>query len=204
VVTYISGFSIGGFLYGNNSIAVGLDFYLGDHFPYLQIDPSNPNFSKYMTRTFNRDHLVMKSMKLLVQDMLGKPAGNKMLDHMIHYGKELYLLDRLLPYTPDSVKLEYSQEQVNWCEDNELGIWSVFIQDNLLYSTDWGKFRKLVEYSPTSPGMPKESPGRTANWIGWKIVEAYMKRFPETTPDELIMNLDAQAILDGSRYKPKR
>ncbi len=204
VVTYISEYTIGGFLYGDNSIGIGLDFYLGEDYPYLQYNPANPNFSAYLTRSFNKDHIVMKSMKLLVQDLNGGPNGNNLLNHMIHNGKELYLLDQLLPFTPDSIKLEYSQEQVDWVSENEANIWAYFISENLLYSTELDKFRKYIEYSPNSPGMPDEAPGRTANWLGWQIVKAYMERNPGTSMQQLIELRDAQVIMDGSRYKPRR
>ncbi len=204
VVTYLSEYTIGGFLYGDNAIGVGLDFYLGGDYPYQDHNPANPNFSQYLTRTFNKDHLVMKSVKLLVQDLLGGTNGSKLLDYMIHNGKELYILDLLLPYAPDSTKLEFAQIQVDWVNENESNIWAYFISEDLLYSTEIGKFRKYIDYSPNSPGMPDEAPGRTANWLGWQIVKAYMERNPETSIEELIVNRDAQSIMDGSRYKPRR
>lgn len=204
VVTFISEYSIGGFLYGDNSIGIGLDYYLGETYPYQQLNPANPNFSQYLTRTFNKDHLIMKSIKLLVQDLLGNVRGNKLLDHMIHNGKELYLLDKLLPHAPDSVKMEYSQKQVDWVNENEANIWAYLIEEDLIYSAEHGLFRKFIEYSPNSPGMPDEAPGRTASWLGWQIIKTYMKRHPETSLQELINMRDAQAIMDASRYKPRR
>ena len=63
-----------------------------------------------------------------------------------------------------------------WCESNELQLWTHFLEEDLLYATNLRDIRKLVDYSPNSPGMPAEAPGRTANWTGWQIVKAYMKR----------------------------
>ncbi|MBI5916638.1 MAG: hypothetical protein HY842_14770 [Bacteroidetes bacterium] len=204
VVTYVSEYTVGGFLFGENSIGAGLDFYLGEGYPYLQYNPSNANFSQYLVRTFNKDHLVAKSMRMLVQDILGQPKGSRMIDHMIHNGKELYLLDRLLPYASDSVRLEFTQKQVDWCNDNEANIWAYFLSEKLLYSTDWNVFRKFVEHSPNSPGMPEEAPGRTANWLGWQIVKAFMEKNPGTSTEQLVALTDAQFILDKSKYKPRK
>ncbi len=204
VYTYLSEYSLGGFLYGNNSIALGLDFYLGNDYPYLQLNPGNPNFSAYLTRTFTKEHLVAKAMIMLVQDINGQPGGPRLLDYMIHRGKEMYVLKKLLPFEPDSVVMEFSQNQLDWCIENERNIWSYLISENLLYSSDFNKFRKLVEYSPNSPGMPVEAPGRTASWLGMKIVEAYMKQYPETSMEQLISLKDSQALLDASKYKPPR
>jgi hypothetical protein len=204
VFTYLSEYSLGGFLFGDNSVAVGLDFYLGSEYPYTELFPGNPNFSAYLTRTFNQQHLVMKAMMMLVQDMNGQPSGSKLLDFMIHKGKEMYVLERLLPYEQDTVIFEYSKAQTDWVKENEQNIWSYLISENLLYSEDFGKFRKLIENSPNSPGMPAEAPGRTGSWLGMQIVKAYMKRFPETPLPELIALKDSQKILEVSRYKPPR
>lgn len=204
VVTFISEYTIAGFLFGENEIAVGLDFFLGEDYPYLYYNPGNPNFSKYLTRTYNKDHLVMRCVKLLVQDLLGQTNGNRMIDYMIHTGKELYLMEKLMPYAPDTVIFEFSKPQMEWCRDNEANMWAYFLTENLLYSTDWSSFRKYVEYSPNSPGMPDEAPGRTGSYLGYKIVEAYMERHPQTTLQQLIALDDAQAILEGSKFKPAR
>lgn len=204
VVAFISEFSIGGFLYGDNSIGVGLDFYLGEDYPYQQLNPANPNFSQYLTRTFTKEHIVFKSMKLLVQDLLGNPRGNKLIDHIVHSGKELYLLDQLMPHTPDYIKMEYSQEQVDWVNENEANIWAYLISEDLIYSDEHGKYRKFIEYSPNSPGMPDDAPGRTASWLGWQIIKAYMDRNPDTGLQELIRMPDAQEIMNKSKYKPRR
>jgi hypothetical protein len=204
IMTFISEYSIGSFIYGENSLAVGLDFFLGTEHPYAINNPGNANFSAYLTRTFTPEHLVSKTLQPLIEDMLGPPYGNRMLDMMIYNGKKLYLLDLLLPNTPDSIKLEITGAQTQWLSDNHLEMWAYFLNEKLLYSSDWTAIRKYVEYAPHSPGMPQEAPGRTANWIGWQIVKAYMTQYPDTTPENLLEIRDAQKILDLSLYKPKR
>ena len=204
VTTFVSEYSMANFIYKEQSLAVGLDFFLGDDYPYQLLNPGNPAFSRYLTRSFNADHLVAKTLQPLVEDLSGPAPGDKLLDIMVHNGKRLYLLDALLPLTPDSVKLEVSQDQVAWLNENALQMWAFFLEEELLYSADWQKIRKYVDYSPNSPGMPDEAPGRTANWLGWQIVKQYMSRFPETSMQELIGLSDAQELLLKSRYKPAR
>ena len=204
ITTYLSEYTIGQFIYKDDAIAVGLDFFLGEDYPYHLYIPQNPNFSAYLTRTFNKEHLVEKSMRLIADDLIGDPKGNRLLDYMVHYGKRLYLLDQFMPFAPDSIRLEMTATQVEWLNNNEMEMWAYFLKENLLYNSDWVDIRKLVEYSPSSPGMPPEAPGRTANWIGWQIVKSYMRRNPANTLDDLILEKDAQAILDASKYKPRR
>ena len=121
VTTFISEYGLAAFIFGDNSLAVGLDFFLGETYPYAYYNPANPNFSAYLTRSFNKDHLVLKTLTPMVEDpdFLGNPSGNRLLDLMIHNGKKLHILSQLLPYSPDSIIMEYSREQVDWVEKNE-------------------------------------------------------------------------------------
>lgn len=204
LTTYISEYAIGAFIYGEDQLAIGLDFFLGADYPYARYNPGNPNFSNYLTRTFNRAHLPMKSLKPLVEDIVGTTKEGRLLDIMIQEGKELYVMDQLLPYTADSVILEMPQRDVQWLEDNELEVWAFLLKEQLFYESDWKKIRKFVEYSPNIPQMHPEAPGRTANWVGWQIIKAYMKNNPNLSMQDLLAERNAQQILDRSRYKPPR
>jgi hypothetical protein len=204
VTTFLSEFSIAAFIYGENDLAVSLDFFLGNEFPYRQYGPDNPSFSQYLTRTYTPEHLVSKTLQTLVNDHAGMPSQNRLIDYMVNNGKKLYLLDLLMPYTPDSIKLEITEAQVEWLESNEREMWAFFLKEDLIYSADWSKIRKYVEYSPNSPGMPPEAPGRTANWIGWQIIKSYFRENPSSTIDDMLRIEDAQELLDRARYKPGR
>lgn len=200
VISFISEYSIGTFTYEQEILGVGWDFFLGADYPLY-----NPTFfPNYIKRTMNKEHLVAKAIEALATDLVGDAEGDRLMDLMISNGKVLYIMDQLLPHTPDSIKLAYTQTQVDWCEANELAVWSHLLSEELLYSTRRKDIRKLVEHSPNSPGMPEEAPGRTANWIGWQIVKSYMNRHPDASLEELIALKDAQLLLDQARYKPRR
>ncbi len=203
VTTFISEFSIAAFIYQGNRLGVGLDMFLGRDFPYRSVDPMSPQFSDYLTRTFTPAHLVSKTLQPLADDLVGPPPSDKLIDHMIANGKKLYLLDHLLPYAPDSILLEMSGTQAEWLFGNERNIWAYFLTEDLLYSSKWQDIRKYVDYSPNSPGMPAEAPGRTGNFTGWRIIQAYMNRHPETSLPELLDMRDSQALLDAARYRPR-
>ena len=200
VTTYISEYAIGAFIYGEDQLAVGLDFFLGSDYPYAQYNPGNANFSNYLVRSFNKDHLTMKTLKPLVEDLVGPQRDGRLIDMMIQEGKELYLMEQLLPTTADSIILEMPVKDVQWLQDNELEIWAYLLKEQLFYESEWKKIRKFVEYSPNIPQMHPEAPGRTANWVGWQIVKAYMKNYPEATIASLLQQTDAQKILDQSKY----
>ncbi|MEL6989213.1 MAG: hypothetical protein AAGK97_15480 [Bacteroidota bacterium] len=189
---------------GRDAVGIGLDMFLGDDFNYKEIAPSNPSFSEYLSRTFNKAHLSRKVMEVLVDDLMPPITGNKLLDHMIHNGKKLYILERLIPNAPDSILHEYTQDQMNWVNNNEKDIWVHLLHENLIYSDKNREYFKLINPSPTSYGMPAPSPGRTANWMGYKIVSKFMASNKDLSLQELLSIKDAQFLLEESKYKPPR
>ncbi len=207
IYTFISEYSYQTFITqidGKDAIGVGLDMFLGSDYPYRKYVPENPNFSEYLTRAFNKKHLTKKVMDTVIDDVVGLPDGKRLLDIMVNNGKKMYLLDLVLPETADSIKWEYTAQQIDWCQQNELALWTHLLKEDLLYETQNSKFRKLVEPSPSGPSnIPPASPGRAANWIGKAIIEAYMARHPNTDLMAMIREKDAQLILDKSRYRPK-
>jgi len=204
---FISGFTYQAFLFDddqNDGIGIGLEMYLGEDFPYEKAFGSDPRFSSYLTRTYNKEHLPRKIAEVLSEDMLGPPDKSDFLSLMIWGGKKLYLIDNLISFAPDSIVTEYTQGQLDWCRNNEAEIWSFFFEHDLFYENDIKKFNKLISPAPTSPGMPAESPGQTANYMGWQIIKAFMQRNPDVSIKEMIFMRDAQEILDLSKYKPAR
>ena len=204
LTTFISEYSLGAFIYDENKLALGLDFFLGANYPYARYVPGNPNFSDYLIRSFNKDHMTKKALKPLVEDIVGTAKGGRMIDFMINAGKQLYMHESLQPKAPDSVLLEMTGAQCLWLLDNEIQVWAYLLQENLIYDAEWLKIRKFVEYAPNIPQMHPEAPGRSANWVGFQIVKAFMKNNPEVTLAELVAIEDNQSILDRSKYKPRR
>jgi len=207
IYTLISGFAYQRFLFEDeegDALGVGLDFFLGEDYPYKKIDPKNPSFSAYQTRTFNEDHIVKKVLDIWIEDKIAPPAKNNLVSHMITNGKKLYILDKLLPTVSDTVIMEYTKDQLDWADNNQHQIWSYFFNQDLFYETNLRRLNKYISPSPDSPGMPPEAPGRIANYMGWQIVKTYMNRYPDKGLEMLIMENDAQKILDLSKFKPRK
>ena len=207
VYSFISGFVYQCFVFDDidqEGIGIGLDMFLGADFPYARINPSNPAFSGYLTQFYTQEFIVKKVAEVLVEDKLPPPQRSDFLSMMIWGGKKLYLIDEMMPFKSDDVVIEYTPEQYQWCQENEAQMWDFFFEKELFYETDIRKFNKLIGPAPTTPGMPSESPGRTANYIGWQIVKKYMEEHPEITIRDLMADQDAQKILDDARFKPRR
>jgi len=199
LVTFISEFGVGACTIGEDTLGLGLDMYLGEGFS--EYDPSV--FPTYIQASMTPDFIPIHLSRTMVQNNMPGLDNNRMIDLMIHNGKILYALERILPDYKHKMLMEYTDEQMAWVESNELQIWSHFLSNELLYTTRKQDYQKLTGPSPNAPGMPPEAPGQTANWIGWQIVKAYMKRHPNVSLPDLLMMSDAQEILEASRYRPQ-
>ncbi len=208
VYTTISDFGYFPFIYAEDSLrdglGISLEMFAGEKFPYLTYTGLNNAFSDYLTRSYNKDHITRRTLEVWIDDILGPPSGDRLLDLMIHNGKKLYILETLLPEVHDSVIIDYPSDKLDYVERNERNIWDHFSTQNWFYETSLNKIQKYIGPAPRSPGMPEEAPGNTGSWLGWQIVRAYMNSHPQTTLKELIALNDVQAILDQSGYRPPR
>lgn len=183
-----------------STLAIGLDMFLGaDHPIYSMV-----GLPQYMVRNMKREQIVPQAMKGWLQSMYETQAERKnLLEHMIFEGKILYALDATLRDSPDSVKIAFTSESMQWCQQFEGRVWAHLIETDLLYTTKYMDINKWINQAPFVSGIPKDSPGRLGQWVGWQIVRKYMAKNPETTLEELMTEQDAQLILTGSTYKPK-
>jgi hypothetical protein len=179
---------------------VALDMYLGNNFTEYR----KTGLPLYKIERMNKDFLVRDCInEMYYYTYLEKP-GKNVLQKMIGEGKRLYFLDAMLPKTPDNIKIGYPEQKLNWCLDNESKIWAFMIENDLIFSSDMLVIRKFFTDGPYSHSFSSESPARLGEWLGWQIVRAYMNKNQEITLQELLLEEDAQKILTGSRYKPKK
>lgn len=200
VVADFSGFNYAVFTH-DSTLAIGLEFFLGEKSIYYEMLA----WPKYVVRNMNKASLPATAVKgWALNKFENKEEQKTLLDNMIFNGKILYLLDALLPETHDSLIIAYKNVQLEWCKTNEAFIWSHMLENKLLYSTDHTMLNKYTSEGPFTPGLPRESPARIGEFIGWMIVKKYMTENPQLTIEKLMAEKDAQKILAASKYKPKK
>lgn len=199
VVAMMSGFNYA-IAYADTSISIGLEMYLGSKSRFYDMY----QFPGYIRANMRKEYIV----KDLVHAWISKAFPEKgksgtLLNEMIYKGKLLYLADALMPKEQDSIKIGFTQKQLDWCKENEGNMWGFLIKNKLLYSNDITVVTKFTGDAPFTTGFVKESPGRTGVWIGWQIVRRYMENNSKVTFDALMKEPDAQKILSNSKYKPQ-
>ena len=90
-----------------------------------------------------------------------------------------------------------------WAKRYQKDIWAWFIQEKLLYNTDYPRIQKYFSEAPFTPelGENNSSSPKLGTYIGWMIVREYMKRNPQLSLKQLLENNDAQQILEGSKFR---
>lgn len=197
VVTMNSGFNYA-VVATDSVLAVGLEMYLGDSCKYYPL----LGFPRYRVRTMNEKYLPCDVVKGWVYTLYEEPQGGKLLHKMMYHGKILYALDALLPDYADELKIGYTPDQLAWCKENEDKVWKFILQKKLLFSTKGEDAAKLINDSPFTAGLPRQSPGRIGQWVGWNIVRKYMKSHPEVSFTQLMNDTDYEKMLTEAKYKP--
>lgn len=185
---------------------ISIDAYCMDS---LSEHPYYKSMPKYLQTCLTKDNIAPDYIRTYLQEITFKdiPLQNQnpdatLLDCIIDDGKYSYAVAALLPKTPLHNILRYTEEQQKWVEDNEYNIWSYIIQNKLLYNKDRTKYLSLIAEGPTTKGIA-DSPSRIGNYIGYKIVQAYMEKNPITL-DSLFRTNKSELILKESEYKPQK
>lgn len=180
-------------------IAIGLDTYLGGDY---KIYPQT-GIPKYKFEKFDQKYIVSDALKAWLFTDFENTKSQNLLDQMIFNGKILYLLKAFLPEKELQLLLNYNKEELLWCNENEAEIWFHFVDMELLYTIENHQITKYMGDAPFIAGFPKGSPGRVGQWMGYKIVNAFMEN-NNISLSELMEVENSNKILQQSKYKPRR
>ena len=201
VATIISSFFVSCATY-DSLLTISLDMYLGRDYKYY------PDlFPYYKYRYFTPEYMVSDVVKVWFTHLFPEEeySGTTLLSKMIYRGKSLFFLDLILPEVHDTIKINYSRDQLRWCEKHEGHIWNQFLENKVLFNTEALKVRRYIDDAPftNAYGFPSESSPRLGEWVGWQIVRQYVDKKEGSNLIDVFFEKDEQLILRESAYKPK-
>jgi hypothetical protein len=189
------------------TMCVGLDMFLGQQFPhYTQV-----GIPQYLGPHLSREYLPVSVLSAAYRFQHPFQQDDRtLLDLMLQRGREQYFLHKILTDKTDAVLFGFNKTQMEWCNRNEANIYHFFVNNNLLYNKEALSRFSYIKDGPFAQGMEsvadtvKVSPGNVGTYLGYKIVAAYMERFPNVTLGDLLaQHSDAARFLDSARYKPR-
>ncbi|MDC1400480.1 gliding motility lipoprotein GldB, partial [Polaribacter sp.] len=152
-----------------------------------------------------KEHLIVDVANAIINSQFPPSNYRSFSSKIIEEGKKMYLLDVYLPSVSEKEKTGYTFAKLAWAKQQEEAVWKFFIENELLYSTDTKLNKRFIENAPFSKfytAQDNQSPGKIGSYIGWQIVRSFMKQ-NDVSLQKLIA-IDAQSLLDQSKYKPKK
>ena len=183
---------------GETFISLSIDNYLGSDYPLYE----KIGIYKYQRPNMCRKKVASDYISAWIASEFANSIANNLLTDIIHQGKILYTTSVLLPETPEHVIMGYTEEQWQWAKENEAKMWESLIYTKDLYSASILVKNKYISDGPFTLPFTQESPGRAGVYIGWQIVESYMRNNEEISIQQLLQQPDAQLILNQSGYNP--
>ncbi|MCW3088821.1 MAG: hypothetical protein JWQ78_2207 [Sediminibacterium sp.] len=203
LITFIGPINSYGNIITANALAVGLQLYMGKDYPMYLSENAQQLYPLFISRRFTPDYIPVNCMKNIIDDMYPNASmGRPLVEQMVESGKRLYVLDRLLPEAPDSLKTGYTQKQLDESYESEKNIWSFFVQNDLLYKADPNLTRDYMSDGPNTPALGDASPGNIGQFVGAQIVAKWMEKNKGLSLDAL-MKTPAKQVFEEARYKPK-
>lgn len=198
IYTCISGFNQS-VVVADHLVGVSLDKYLGAASPFYE----QLGLPLYKRRNMHPGKLVPDILYgWAISEWPKADIANNLLSQMIQEGKMMYFLDAMLPDLDDTLKIGYTEKQMEFCIKNEASMWTFLAEHKELFTTDRMNIKRYIDDGPYTASFSEQSPGRTGVWLGWQIVRSYMKEHPDVKLPELLTNQDYQGILNQSGYQP--
>jgi hypothetical protein len=180
-------------------LSVSLDCYLGADFAmYQQLE----NIYAYQLRNMVPEKVAPDFLKAYLIEQFGVSNHKNLLEGMINIGKILYLQSIFMPQYTENEVMDFTSEQLEWCQKHEKEMWNYLLENKQLYETQHIMLIKYLNPAPFTVFFSQESPGQAALWLGLQIVKNYMDNNPDITLPELMQENNAQRILELSKYRP--
>lgn len=177
-------------------ISCSIDKYMGSDYPLYE-----DFFYDFQRKNMVPARIAKDALSVWLQSEYPyQGKDNVLLDRMIYEGKIIYVLMQAGDdYTYQQIK-SLTADEYQWCREYEKTLWTTIIERQHLYTPDVVTTSKYFQATP-SVFISEEAPGNLGDFIGYRIVERYMKQ-TKSSCEELMKNNDAQDILQKSKYKP--
>lgn len=179
-------------------VSVSIDNYLGEGSSYYQSLLIPMYLRKKMHKSRIPEDVILA---YALSEFPFRPIKQCLLSNILYQGKIRYFLKATMPHLSDGQVMGYTSEQLEWCEKNEEMIWQFFVKNKYLFSSDYKIIMKYINDGPFTSGMPKDSPGLVAVWLGMQIVKTYVDE-NKVSIDSLMKENDYIRILRKSAYQP--
>jgi hypothetical protein len=195
----LTGF-MGNDLYVSDSlIVIGLDYFGGPEARF------RPNVYDYQLARYQKDHIVPSIIFFMAAKYNRiNPADRTLLADMIGYGKDYAFTKAILPQVPERLILGFSDQDLRRAYNSQTDIWAFLIAGKLLYEKSDLVKQKYIGERPYTTEIGNKVPGGIGRWVGWRIVDVFMKKHKNITLPELMQMDNPVNLLQESGYNGQK
>ncbi len=161
---------------------IGLNHYLGADY-----EGYNSFGAERVQKTPER--IAVEAVSALVMDQYpfeAETSGASLLQMMLYDGAVTAAVKAALPEKEMAALLGMDADALSQAHNEEREIWRAMAEKGLLFSTDASVNARLMMPAEHSDRIYPGCPGRAARYIGWRIVESYLKSNPQAKLSDLL------------------
>lgn len=170
-------------LFKDSVMFIALNHYLGEDYPGYSHWPA------YMRSQKAPERLSYDMAEALVATQYPYVAVGQdatVLSRLLYEGVITYAKMQLVEDADLKAALGYDENELKWLDENEAALWRDVVAKRLLYDTSTSTAEKLVAPSPQVRELQPAAPGRVGRYLGYRIVEAYVKNHSDVALRDML------------------
>lgn len=187
-------------IFADSTMFVALNHYLGSE------HPSYSGLPEYRRASKTQEMLPYDIAEALVATAypFEHSDSSAVINRIVYEGAVTAAKMALVKNAKLSEALGYTDEQLQWLEENESELWRKMVGSKIIFDLSETVANRLISPSPTTTILSPECPGRAGRYIGYKIVESYTKSHPNISLRQLLSPTfyAAHNPLTESNYHP--
>lgn len=180
-------------------LMIGLHYFLSDTFAYYP-----PDLPYFIRRRLTEPHIPVFVALRLIRSKMPKLSPRhmpKMVDYMVWHGIQLYALEKLLPEIPDTLRLFYTGEHMEWLEKHARDAYVELLP--YFYESNYFTIQPYIGEEPFTKVFGRKSPPRLGWYFGWQAVRRYAARRKVSLRELLRLPVERYAtIFQEAGYRP--
>lgn len=186
----------------DSTVIIALNHYLGP------LNEAYNGWPEYRRRLKTRDMIPVDVTEAMIATTYPDSASEygTVLQGLVREGAMAVAKQRLNPRMSPAYALGFTPEQLKDISSHEAFMWKSLVTNNLLYSTDAEVRAELFKPRPATRIISEDAPGRAVRYLGYRIVESYLARHPDTPLASILapsFAANAENVLRESGYNPR-
>lgn len=176
-------------------VGISLDKYMGCDYPLYA-----KSYTPVQRATMHPDRIVPDLLLFyLMAQFPPRVKPENLLHAMIQIGKIQWIVAQAMNTSVENVS-GFPAASIKWFQMNEQACWKNLKEHKMLLTTDHNLYAAVVSLTAEKPYFKAEQSRGIGTWLGTQVVRNYMKKHPECTIHELLVEKSCEEVWRGSDY----